>query len=139
MAQASLRRYPACVDRFFSLFPQAMASCGLILLRISVAVAPHLDASGHFVAARPDWQLVVLAGCSAALVAGFLTPLFAGVVAVLSLTQLGGPTDSLGPAVRAVTAVALALLGPGAYSLDARLFGPRTVVMTMHREPDKAE
>lgn len=139
MARGGLRRYPACVDRFFSLFPQALTSCGLILLRISVAVAPHLDASGHFVVARPDWQLVALAVCSAALVAGFLTPLFAGVVAILSLTQLGGTADTLGPAVRAVTAVALALLGPGAYSLDARLFGPRTVVMTMHREPERDE
>ena len=116
-----------------------MASSGLILLRISVAVALHLDAPGHFVAARPDWQLVALAGCSAALVAGFLTPLFAGVVVVLSLMQLGGLNDSLGPAVRAVNAVALALLGPGAFSLDARLFGPRTVVITMHREPGSDE
>jgi hypothetical protein len=116
-----------------------MTSAGLILLRISVAVAAHLDASGHFVAERPDWQVVALWVCSAALVAGFLTPLFAGVVVVLSLAQLGGATDSLGPAVRAVTAVALALLGPGAYSLDARLFGPRTVVMTMHREPERDE
>jgi hypothetical protein len=124
------------VDRLFSLFPQAMTSCGLILLRISVAVAPHLDASGHFVAARPDWQLVALWVCSAALAAGFLTPLFAGVAAILALAQIGGADNSLGPVVRAVTAIALALLGPGAYSLDARLFGPRTVVMTMHREPD---
>jgi hypothetical protein len=127
------------MDRFFSLFPNAATSCGLVLLRISVAVAAHLDASGHFVFARPDWQLVALWVCSAALIAGFLTPLFAGAVAVLSLTQLGSPIDSLGPAVRAATAVALALLGPGAYALDARLFGPRTVVMTMHREPDQTE
>ena len=117
------------------MFPQAATSSGLILLRISVAVALHLDASGHFVSSRSDWAVAALWVCSAALVAGFLTPLFAGVGAVLALT-LVGVTDGLAPVVRAVAAIALALLGPGAYSLDARLFGPRTVVMTMHREPD---
>jgi hypothetical protein len=124
------------MDRFLSLFPNAAASVGLMLLRIAVAAAAHLDATGHFIAARPGWQVVVSWVCSAALLAGCLTPLFSGVLAIVALTQLGGADGSFSPAVRAVIAVALALLGAGAYSLDARLFGPRTVVMTMHREPD---
>jgi hypothetical protein len=121
------------------MFPNAATSVGLILLRIAVAASPHLNAAGHFVAARSDWQAVVAWVCSAALLAGFLTPLFAGVVAIVALTGLGGSDDSLGPAVRTVIAIALGLLGAGAYSLDARLFGPRTVVMTMRREPDDRE
>jgi uncharacterized membrane protein len=126
------------VERFFSLFPQAAISFGLLLLRISVALAVNLDAHGQFAASRPDWTIATLWVCSVALVAGFLTPLFAGVSAVLALTFLGA-TDSLAPVVRAAAAVALALLGPGAYSVDARLFGPRTVVMTVRREPDDRE
>lgn len=121
------------------MFPQAATSCGLILLRITAAATLHLDASGRFAPAQPDWAFVALCVCSAALLVGFLTPLFAGVVAILSLTLVGGGTESFAPAVAAANAVALALLGPGAYSLDARLFGPRTVVMTMHREPDDGE
>jgi uncharacterized membrane protein YphA (DoxX/SURF4 family) len=127
------------VDRFFSLFPHAATSVGLVLLRIAVGAALHLDPAGRFATERPAWELVVTALCSAALVAGFLTPLFAGVVAIVAFTQLGAAADGFGPTLRAVTAVALALLGPGAYSLDARLFGPRTVVMTMHREPEEDE
>lgn len=88
---------------------------------------------------RPDWQVVVSWVCSAALLAGFLTPLFAGVVAIVALTQLGGADAALGLAIRPTIAVTLALLVPGAYSLDARLFGPRTVVMTMHRERENGQ
>ncbi len=120
------------------MFPHAATSLGLILLRVAVAVVPHLDVAGHWLASRPDWQLVVAWVCSAAVLAGFLTPLFAAAVAIMALTQLGSG-DSVAPAVRAVFAIALALLGPGAYSLDARLFGPRTVVMTVHREPVEDE
>lgn len=127
------------VDRFFSMFPQAATSFGLILLRISVAITPHLDSSGQFVLAQPTWALVALSVCSAALAVGFLTPLFAGVVAILSLTLVGGGAESFWPIGAATAAIALALLGPGAYSLDARLFGPRTIVMTMHREPEDGQ
>jgi hypothetical protein len=120
------------------MFSQTATSSGLVLLRLAAAATLHLDASGHFVQ-RPDWQFALVCACSAALAVGFLTPLFAGALAVLSLTFIGAGAGSFAPAVAAANAVALALLGPGNYSLDARLFGPRTVVMTMHREPDDPE
>ena len=130
------RSYSIAVDRLFSMFPQNATNSGLVLLRFAAAASLHLDASGHLVLTRPDWQFGLLCVCSVALVVGFLTPLFAGVVAVMSLTLVGEGAGSFVPVVRAVNAIALALLGPGSYSLDAKMFGPRTVVMTMHREPD---
>jgi hypothetical protein len=36
-----------------------------------------------------------------------------------------------------IDAAALALLGPGAYSLDARLFGRRVTVVTPRRDRDR--
>ena len=96
----------------------------------------QLDSLGRFALARPDWYLVLLWICSAALVAGFLTPLFAAAAVVGEVTVfIGTGAETAWPAVAAVNAVALALLGPGDYSLDARLFGRRTVVMTVRREP----
>jgi uncharacterized membrane protein YphA (DoxX/SURF4 family) len=35
-----------------------------------------------------------------------------------------------------IAAVAMALLGPGAYSLDARLFGRREIIITQASRPD---
>jgi uncharacterized membrane protein YphA (DoxX/SURF4 family) len=86
-----------------------------------------------------SWGLGPLAvAAGAALLIGILTPVAAGLAALAGLTiaffllppaipnVLGGT-----PAVIlvALTAVAVALLGPGAYSLDARLFGRREIVI----------
>jgi len=84
------------------------------------------------------WRLAVglLAGASgASLLIGFLTPLgvLTGLVAVglaLSWPPLGSPgllNEMLAALRGVIAAVAVFLLGPGAFSLDARLFGRREI------------
>ena len=84
--------------------------------------------------------LLALAG-GVALLAGFLTPI-AGAAAGLSTVYLAATWDpSPAPAffidrfpallVLAVSA-ALAMLGPGAHSLDAYLFGRREILVVRH-------
>jgi len=81
---------------------------------------------------------LTLAGCGACLLVGFLTPVVSISVAIVSL----GNAFSLLPMVAGnlfdgklaslemiVMAAAIALLGPGAFSLDARLFGRREIVI----------
>src|SRR5262245_39133065 len=112
------------------MFPPAATSYGLVLLRISVAVALHVDPLGRLVAATPEWYFVALCVCSGALGLGFLTPLFATIAVVVeAIAFVDGGAQNFVPVVAGVNAAALALLGPGDYSLDARLFGRRTVVM----------
>jgi hypothetical protein len=58
------------------------------------------------------------------LVVGFWTPLAGGLIALAALWDgLTHPTARYYALVVGVLGVALALLGPGAWSVDARLFG----------------
>ncbi len=72
-----------------------------------------------------------LALLAAALAIGALTRLAAGLCAVAITVvgaQLGDPQTSMaGAGAGAAMSLGLALLGPGAYSVDARLFGRRIV------------
>jgi hypothetical protein len=63
------------------------------------------------------------------LLLGFITQvaalIYAG-VAIFALKTMGGVVG-VGFALTGLMAISLALLGPGAYSLDARLYGRREI------------
>ena len=80
----------------------------------------------------------ILLSTGVLLTIGLLTPLasaaYATVIAAISLSGLACPvTDPFrAPAVLLlilITAIAIALTGPGSVSLDCRLFGPREIVI----------
>jgi uncharacterized membrane protein YphA (DoxX/SURF4 family) len=78
----------------------------------------------------------MLAG-AALLLAGFLTPVAAGAVALAQagsafgwIATAAGASPGPQPAILpAVVSTAVLLLGPGAFALDARLFGRREIVI----------
>jgi uncharacterized membrane protein YphA (DoxX/SURF4 family) len=74
------------------------------------------------------------------LVIGFLTPYFSFIVGIYALVNVFGASahlDILLLASLLLSSAALALLGPGAYSIDARLFGRRVVVVPPRRDIDR--
>jgi len=118
------------VQRLFSMFPVGWPGFAFLLLRASVAMALLLGAAHRH--GVPPWITVASLVVCAGLIAGFLTPI-AAVIAlglhVLIWSSLG--VDNLGSAaIICVDVIALALLGPGAYSFDSRRFGRRIVVRT---------
>ena len=75
------------------------------------------------------------------LLAGVLTTVFGAVVAAdivfswLRASVPHGQVSVLPTITMIVVAIAVALLGPGAYSVDARLFGLREIVITRSDHP----
>ena len=73
------------------------------------------------------WIVIGFSLASAvSLLAGFMTPVIATTIAIgASLLAVSGLLSS--PFAVIIPAAAIALLGPGAYSLDARMFGRREI------------
>ena len=121
------------------MFPQGAPGFALLLLRISVATI--------FLTSVADQSLVssiplVCAGVlliSGSLGIGFLTLYLSGVSFVFGVAILLLHPHSYGVAQIALlfNAAALALLGPGAYSVDARLFGLRVTVVRPRKDTNR--
>nr|WP_298722787.1 hypothetical protein [uncultured Steroidobacter sp.] len=111
------------------MFPSGRAGIALLVLRMSVAAALLL---GAVVGSHALLWTAASGSLAALLFAGFATPLCAGICSVVAgMVAFRATGDSaLCPTLFALTSLALALLGPGAYSLDARLFGRRRIVFT---------
>jgi hypothetical protein len=112
------------------MFPAGWPGLALLLLRVSVAIAVLLEGYSHR-QGLSGWMLVALALLSACLCAGFLTPIMAILalsahVLVWSYLSFDGAEMT---ATALLDALALGLLGPGAYSIDAYRFGRRIVVL----------
>ena len=125
------------LQKLFSAFPGGWQGVGLLLLRVLIAVLVLLPTVAYIRAAETvaGWSIVVLLLASAAcLLLGFLTPVAA---ALLGLTALGLAVSTTPYSIQQleilVLAVVIALLGPGAFSVDARMFGRREILIPVTR------
>ena len=128
------------LQRLFSTFPNRWPGLGILLLRCAVGYAAIIQAVGCLATtASSDWQNWTLATISivagALVIVGLVTPLasalviagYSGLVSSLPLT----PSHAAGEAAiqTIIGAMAIGLLGPGAFSLDSRLFGRREIII----------
>lgn len=115
------------------MFPEGGPGIALLLLRISVAAILVMSAVHHL----SNFSYLLVAGVAvvgALLLIGLFTPVSSWIAATFGLVHLimGGHSDhsvAIFAAASILNAVALALLGPGAYSLDAKLFGRRVMIV----------
>jgi hypothetical protein len=116
------------VSWIFSSFPTGATAVALLLLRASAAVTLMFDSREGPIART----LLALA-----LMLGLLTPVASTLCGALEGIRLMSGEQAMTPfaAVTILHAIALALLGPGAYSLDARLFGRRRIVFSPRERP----
>ena len=120
------------------MFPQGGPGIALLLLRVSVAGITVFRMWTHYGALGPHWVLLGVTVLALALCLGVLTPILSVLIcllAVLSIVQ--GHSDVLVDVSTILNAAALALLGPGAYSVDAWLYGRRVLVVPARERSSK--
>lgn len=131
------------LQRAFSTFPDGWPGAGLLLLRTAAGAALLLQGSAYFsdgpgLGFQALTVALVTLVIGALFLVGYLTPL-AGVLA--GVFYIGNASSWFpspnhdwfearpAAALAIVIAVALVFLGPGAFSLDARLFGRREIII----------
>ena len=119
------------MQRLFSTFPNSWPGFGLLILRLAagaslVGIAYVESGLGDFLSLLLRCVALALA---ALLVLGFGTPLAAAAEAVIQLGfMVLEHRYSSSAFIATALGVGLAMLGPGAWSLDARIFGRKRLV-----------
>jgi putative oxidoreductase len=130
------------VRRLFFTFAHGPPGIGLLLLRLltGTAVVAH---SVTVLRGEPPVGLalfaVFLIGLGLLLIAGFWTPVVAASIAVIALWDaFAHAVDRWYFVTVAILGIALTLLGPGAWSVDARLFGWKRLEICDRKEHDSS-
>ena len=113
--------------RLYSTFAGGWPGAGLLLLRLVVGSVVLVDAGSKLWSAAPlptTLTSASLAGSWLLLIAGLWTPLAGTAVAAIEVLQvLTMAEDPLVCLMAGSVGGALAMLGPGRWSVDAQLFG----------------
>ena len=119
------------MQRLFSTFPTGRPGAGLLLLRLAVGASLILERIPvtWVIPQSLGFEVRVALVCvGISLLCGLWTPVMGSIAALIELliafSQSG---DSATHILLAVLSVSLALLGPGAWSVDAHIFGRKRI------------
>ena len=119
-----------CLQRLFSTFASGWPGAGLLLLRL-------VTGASLFYCALTQWKVtpqllsivpqLIAAGAGIFLLAGLWTPVAGAVVAGVELWIVLSRGSAPQIILFATLGASLAMIGPGAWSIDARLFGRKHI------------
>ena len=131
------------LQRLFSTFPDGWPGFGLLLLRLGIGLRViyigTVSLSGKPSEPITLGQSLIAVAGGILLLAGLWTPIFGTLLAIdevwiaLSPYHLSRRADIVIPIFLAVLSSSVAMLGPGAWSIDARLFGRRRLYRDRNR------
>jgi cytochrome c biogenesis factor len=135
----------------FSRFPRGSVAVGLLLLRVALGATAIAQGGFYLVDDGSQTSLTRVGGLlflasGASVLIGFLLPV-AGVLLALAAIGVAASwfpapavnlfDEKLLVALIVVVDTAMILMGPGSLSLDARLFGPRQIIISEASRPPK--
>jgi putative oxidoreductase len=119
------------MQRLFSTFPNSWPGGGLLLLRMALALPAATDGLFTLLAVQSPWDAaagLVSIVTSVLVLLGLWTPFAAAILCVAQLATFPSGGFALQTQIsRAAIAVSLVMLGPGAWSIDRRLFGRKRI------------
>jgi putative oxidoreductase len=119
------------LQRLFSTFPDGRPGAGLLLLRLAVGASLFIERIPMVwvIPQSLGFEVRVALVCvGISLLCGLWTPVMGSIAALIALLIAFSPSgDSATHILLAVLSVSLALLGPGAWSVDAHIFGRKRI------------
>jgi uncharacterized membrane protein YphA (DoxX/SURF4 family) len=117
------------VQRLYSTFARGWPGAALFCLRLTAAAAAFRFGVGAWGAERSLFVAVTESVVGLLLSLGLWTPIAGGVLAALAVwSGFAAASDPWAHMLVTAISVALAFLGPGAFSIDARLFGRKRLI-----------
>ena len=117
------------MQRLYSTFARGWPGTGLLCLRIVGASAAFHFAVADLASMPTPLRTLVEGAAALLLCAGLWTPIAGGALSVIALwSAFSGKGDFWAEILLATLAAGLVMLGPGAWSIDARLFGRKRLI-----------
>ncbi len=117
------------------MFPTGTAGAALFVLRCTVVASLLMDGTFHWALVTSAWIISALVLVAIFLCLGLLTP-YSAILACfiqVGLLFMTGSQNASHIGISILNSGVLAVLGPGAYSIDARLFGRRLLTVPSRR------
>ena len=118
------------MQRLYSTFARGWPGMGLLSLRVTAAITAFHFSGSALALDRCLSRAVIEDVAAVLLCAGLWTPITGSMlVALAAWTAFSRAQDSWALLLLAAVGFALAMLGPGAWSIDAYLFGRRRLIL----------
>jgi uncharacterized membrane protein YphA (DoxX/SURF4 family) len=120
------------------MFPAGAAGVALLLLRLVVATTVVTEGTGRWTLVSSFWFAVPSVILAISICLGLMTPyssILCGFLEVRSIVDARFD-NLLQPLTAIMLCIILAMLGPGTYSLDSRIFGRQLLRLPSHGKID---